>query len=176
LEHPGKNHVPLIRAFDQFKTETHSDWQLVLGGSDWDGAEAIHAAIKQSPFSQDIRSLGFIPDDRLADLYRAADAFVYPSLYEGFGLPPVEAMACGCPVICSTRGSLGEVVGEAAAIVDPGDIGSMANGLRTFALDEATRSRFRAAGLVHARKFDWNKTAAETLKVYERACRMARGR
>jgi glycosyltransferase involved in cell wall biosynthesis len=169
LEHPGKNHVRLIAAFEQFKAETHSDWQLVFGGSDWHGAEAIHAAIKGSPFAGDIRCLGFVPDDALPDLYRAADGFVYPSLFEGFGLPPVEAMACGCPVICSARGSLGEVVGEAAAIVEPEDIGSMARQMQVIATDSVVRTRLRAAGLIQAAKFDWRRTAEETLRVYERA-------
>ena len=169
LEHPGKNHVRLIAAFNRFKTVTGSKWQLVLGGSDWHGAEAIHAAIRQSPFAQDIRAIGFVPDDALPDLYRAAEAFVYPSLYEGFGMPPTEAMACGCPVICSTRGSLGEVVGGAAAIVEPEDIESMACGLMAIAADASLRTRLRTAGLERARQFDWRITASETLKVYERA-------
>lgn len=169
LEHPGKNHVRLIAAFEEFKAATHSDWQLAFAGGDWHGAEVIHAAIRNSKFATDIRSLGFVPDEQLPDLYRAADAFVYPSLHEGFGLPPIEAMACGCPVITSTRGALAEVIGDAAAIVEPEDIQSIAAQLRLVASVEAMRTRMRTVGLKHAKKFDWNKTAAETLKVYEAA-------
>lgn len=167
LEHPGKNHVPLISAFEAFKRKTGSDWQLVFGGSDWHGADAIHDAIRKSHVAADIRCLGFVPDEKLPELYRAAEVFVYPSLYEGFGLPPVEAMACGCPVISSKRGSLGEVVGEAAAIIDPAAVDSMTEQLTRMAMDRELRERFRAAGFVRAGQFDWKKTAAQTLEVYE---------
>jgi len=167
LEYPAKNHVRLIQAFDMFKAQSNSKTRLVFGGSDWHGAEAIHAAIKNSAFSADIQVLGFVPDDFLPDLYRAARAFVYPSLYEGFGLPPVEAMACGCPVIASTRGSLGEVVGDAAQIIEPEEVSSIANALLLLELQDEVRSRLREAGLVRCQQFNWKITAAETLKVYE---------
>ncbi|HMJ66696.1 MAG TPA: glycosyltransferase family 1 protein, partial [Candidatus Binatia bacterium] len=91
LEHPGKNHVRLIAAFEQFKTVTGSPWQLVLVGKDWNGAEAIHEAIRQSPWRDDIHALGFVADSELPSLYQSAGACVYPSLYEGFGMPPVES-------------------------------------------------------------------------------------
>jgi len=171
LEHPAKNHVRLISAFNEFKSATGSKWQLVFGGSDWHGAEAIHAAARQSPFASDIRLLGFVSNDDLPDLYRAAEVFVYPSLYEGFGMPPIEAMACGCPVTCSTRGSLGEIVGQAAAIVEPEDVVSMAKQLGLLANDASLRERLRAAGLAQAGKFDWNRTATETLSIYSRVGR-----
>lgn len=176
LEHPGKNHVRLISAFEEFKAATHSDWLLVLGGSDWHGADAIHAAIRASPFSADIRCLGFVPDANLPDLYRAAGVFVYPSLYEGFGLPPVEAMACGCPVIASPRGSLGEVLGQAAAFVEPEDIHSITRQLYLLVTDGALRNRLRAEGLARAARFDWRQTALETMRVYEQVAQTGRSR
>jgi glycosyltransferase involved in cell wall biosynthesis len=171
LEHPAKNHVRLISAFNQFKHATHSSWRLVLGGSDWHGADVIHAAIRHSPFAGDIRTLGFVADADLPALYRAADVFIYPSLYEGFGMPPTEAMACGCPVICSTRGSLGEVVGQAAATVEPENINSITVQMCALAGDAQLRDRLANAGLGQARKFNWEHTAAETLGAYERAVR-----
>lgn len=169
LEHPAKNHVRLIEAFNQFKAETRSDWQLVFGGSNWHGAEAIHSAMKHSPFQNDIRCLGFVDDAALPRLYRAAEALVYPSLFEGFGFPPLEAMACGCPVVCSARGALGEIVGDAAAIVDPEDTSALKNQLVTLAADESFRDRLRAAGLARAQRFNWRTTAQQTVDVYARA-------
>jgi glycosyltransferase involved in cell wall biosynthesis len=176
LEHPGKNHVRLIAAFNQFKQSSASPWQLVLAGKDWNGAGAIHAAIRSSPFASDIRCLGFVADADLPSLYHAARAFVYPSLYEGFGMPPVEAMACGLPVLSSDRGALAEVIGDAALIVDPEDIGDLARKLRALALDGDLRQRLRERGLRQARHFDWNETAAATLDVYERTFALHAGR
>ncbi|MDQ6632719.1 MAG: glycosyltransferase family 4 protein [Verrucomicrobiota bacterium] len=169
LEHPGKNHVRLIQAFNDFKAETKSDWKLVLGGSDWSGSEIIHAKIQQSNFSHDIHSLGFVSNDDLPMLYRAADIFIYPSLYEGFGMPPLEAMACGCPVISSPRGSLGEVVGTAAQIIDPENISQLKTEMTRLANDPAAREKLREAGLQQAQLFHWQKTAEATLKIYARA-------
>jgi glycosyltransferase involved in cell wall biosynthesis len=169
LEHPAKNHVRLIQAFESFKAKTSLPWQLVLAGKDWHGADVIHSAIKRSPCSPDIRRLGFVAEEELPMLYRAADAFVCPSLYEGFGLPPLEAMACGCPVICSARGALGEVVGNAAILVDPENVDDLCGGLTRVATQEDLRDALRKNGLEHAARFDWQRTAAQTLEVYERA-------
>lgn len=174
LEHPAKNHIRLLAAFETFKGATGSDWELALAGSDWSGAEAIHEAIQRSPVSKSIRRLGFVPEEQLPGLYRAADVFVYPSLYEGFGMPPLEAMACGCPVICSTRGSLGEVVGDAAVTIDPEDVAELARQLGRLAGSSIERSCLRDAGLAQAQRFDWSRTAAETLEVYRQASLAAR--
>jgi glycosyltransferase involved in cell wall biosynthesis len=174
LEHPAKNHVRLITAFEQFKAETKLPWQLVLAGSDWHGAEVIHDMIKRSPFHNDVRSLGFVSEEDLPMLYRAADVFVFPSLYEGFGLPPLEAMACGCPVLSSTRGALGEMLGNAAAVVDPEDTSALRAQLTRMATDEQWRRELSAAGLQQARNFHWSTTAAQTIEVYSRAVRRAK--
>ena len=169
LEHPAKNHVRLIEAFNQFKRATNSDWQLVLVGGDWRGADAIHAAAAESPFAGDIRFLGFIDDAAVPALYRAADAMVYPSLFEGFGFPPLEAMACGCPVISSERGSLAEVVADAADVVDPLNVSALAAALRRVATDAGHRDRLRAAGFRNVQRFNWQRHAETVLGVYEAA-------
>jgi len=169
LEHPAKNHVRLIEAFERFKAATGSDWQLVLAGSDWHGAEHIHAAVQRSPYREEIRLPGFVADADLPDLYRRVGAFVYPSLFEGFGMPPVEAMACGCPVISSDAGSLAEVVGDAALIIDPLSVASIGTALGRVALDEKTRDHLVLVGFANARRFDWGENAGNLLRVYERA-------
>jgi glycosyltransferase involved in cell wall biosynthesis len=169
LEHPGKNHVRLIEGFNRFKSITGSDWLLALGGSDWHGADAIHRAAEESPYAKDIRFLGFVEDALLPELYRAAEAMVYPSLFEGFGLPPAEAMACGCPVLSSTRGSLAEVVADAADVLDPENPASIAAGLDRVAASEELRAALREKGLINARRFDWSRNAAQVMGVYATA-------
>ena len=168
LEHPAKNHTRLIEAFDNFKTNSGSPWQLVLAGSDWHGAEYVHAAARDSKFARDIRFLGFVEDAILPDLYRAAATMVYPSLFEGFGLPPIEAMACGCPVISSKCGSLGEVVGSASRIINPEDVNDMAQALLEVATHPEERDALIHAGLVNARRFNWDDNAKRVMDVYEK--------
>jgi glycosyltransferase involved in cell wall biosynthesis len=169
LEHPGKNHRRLIEAFERFKEETNSDWILAFGGSDWHGADRIHARIAESAYSSDIRTLGFISNEDLPLLYSAAEAFVYPSLYEGFGLPPLEAMACACPVISSDRGSLGEVVSDAAWIINPEDMEDICDALLKLHSDPKSRAALVQKGLIHAKEFSWERAARETLAVYRMA-------
>jgi glycosyltransferase involved in cell wall biosynthesis len=168
IEHPAKNHVRLINAFNEFKAATRSNWILALGGSDWHGAESVHQAAAASPYRTDIRFLGFVEDAALPDLYRAAGVFIYPSLFEGFGFPPVEAMACGVPVISSIRGSLREVVGNAALVIEPEDVAGMARAMTGLSTDPQRGRHLVEKGLVHARRFDWNQNAEQTLAIYRR--------
>jgi glycosyltransferase involved in cell wall biosynthesis len=168
LEHPGKNHVRLIEAFNQLKEETRSNWQLVFAGGDWHGADVVHQTIQRSAWREDIRCLGFVADAELPELYRASDAFVFPSLYEGFGLPPLEAMACGCPVLTSARGSLQEVVGDSAATVDPESISALKDGMIRLSCDAVYRHHLHNAGLARARSFHWSKAAEAHWKSMKR--------
>lgn len=174
LEHPAKNHLPLIHAFERFKAETDLPWELVLAGSDWHGADFIHRSIQQSAAAQDIRCLGFVRDADLPMLYRAAKAFVYPTLHEGFGLPALEAMACGCPLLCSNRGALQEIAGDAALVIDPASVESMAAQMTRVVRDEVLRKQLADAGLAQAAQFDWSLAARRTLQVYDRAVESAR--
>jgi glycosyltransferase involved in cell wall biosynthesis len=169
LEHPAKNHIGLINAFNGFKAATGSPWSLVLAGGDWHGAQAIRQAAAASPYASDIHFLGFVPQSDLPDWYRAADVFVFPSLFEGFGLPPVEAMACGCPVLSTMSGALEDTVSGAAGLLEPNDSCQIQEQLTRIAGDARWRAELRSAGLTHARQFDWTATALETVRVYERA-------
>lgn len=169
LEHPGKNHVRLIEAFAAFKQATGSSWQLALGGGDWHGCEAIKAAAATSSAANAIKFLGFVPDQDLPNLYRSAHCMVYPSLFEGFGLPPVEAMACGTPVISSTRGALAEVVADAALTIDPENVPDLTQALTTLSAEPALAAELQAKGLTNAARFHWLRTAAQVTAVYAKA-------
>jgi glycosyltransferase involved in cell wall biosynthesis len=117
----------------------------------------------------DILLPGYVPRDELPLWYNAAELFVYPSLYEGFGLPPLEAMACGTPVITSNVSSLPEVVGEAGLTVDPMDSEGLAEAMSQVLSDGALRQSMRERGLARAGRFSWSKAARETIGVYQRA-------
>jgi glycosyltransferase involved in cell wall biosynthesis len=171
LEHPAKNHIRLISAFNVFKTITPAPWQLVLVGADAYGAETVHQAVRRSPYAQDIHCPGFAPAHELPNWYRAASVFVYPTLFEGFGLPPLEAMACGCPVLASAAGGVAEVCADAALYADAKDVVALQRELTRLAFEPELRGQLRAAGLRRAQAFEWSKTAAATVDVYTRAAR-----
>jgi len=173
FEHPAKNHVRLIQAFERVRANG-VPWKLVLGGGDWHGSEAIHARIDASPQKAHIHRLGFIAPDQLPGWYRSAGALAFPSLYEGFGLPVAEAMACGCPVLSSLRGGLAEVAGTAALPLEPEDSLQMADQMTRIARDPSLARSLREAGLAQARRFDWGAVADATLGIYARAASTAR--
>jgi glycosyltransferase involved in cell wall biosynthesis len=170
LEHPGKNHVRLIEAFEKFVAANPTRQEdLLFGGADWHGAEEIHRRIAESPCRDRIRSLGFVCKPSLPVLYGGATAMVYPSLFEGFGLPPIEAMACGCPVVCSPRGSLQEVAGDAARMIDPEDVADITKGLEWVSVTAAGRTELIRHGIAHAARFNWESAARSVMQIYRAA-------
>jgi len=164
---PRKNLVALIDAYGRMRRVIPRAPRLAIaGGAGWKN-QAIHEAARTSPFAADIRFLGHVPDADLPLLVNGAVAFVYPSLYEGFGLPPLEAMACGTPVITSNRSSLPEVVGDAALVVDPDDRAALTDAMARVVSDATLREDLRAGGLARARRYTWDETARRTVAVYE---------
>jgi glycosyltransferase involved in cell wall biosynthesis len=163
---PRKNLPRLIEAFATLPPAARGDRQLLLvGGRGW-GTTELDAAVARH--GNAVRLLGFVSDADLAALYASADAVAYPALAEGFGLPVLEAMAAGAPVLTSNRSSLPEVGGTVAAYADPTDTASIRDALAALLEDPARREAMRAAGPAHAARFSWERTARETLAALER--------
>lgn len=172
-ERPRKNFGVLLRAFAQVKKQGHPFDALTLlkvgpAGRSEAFRKATLAETRRLGIERDIQFIEHLSDAELAVIYSNAVALVFPSLYEGFGLPIVEAMACGCPVITSNVSSLPEISGSAALLVNPHDSAAIAEAIRCVVVDPNVRVRLRDQGLVRAKEFSWEKAAEETLAVYQR--------
>lgn len=164
---PRKNIPRLIEAWSRVAPDTEAD--LVIAGRRGWKTQAIDVAVSRSPHHQRIHFLDFLPEDDLPAVMSAAFAFVWPSLFEGFGLPPLEAMACGTPVLTSKVSSLPEIVGDAALLTAPEDVSAIADGMQRLLGDASLREGLAARGLERARLFSWERSAALTLKAYQAA-------
>ena len=163
---PRKNLITLLRAFSEILKSTELRPQLVIAGQKgWLTGETMNY-VESEGLEGHVKFTGYVTDDDLQALYSCCTVCVYPSLYEGFGLPPLEAMACGAPVIASDVASLAEAVGKAALVVPPTDVQRLAQGLVGIITDEAKRAHYSRAGLEHASQFSWERTAQLTLDVY----------
>ena len=151
---PRKNLPRLIEAFGRLKAGGAAHLLALAGGKGW-LYDPIFSQVERLGLREAVRFLGYVADDDLPALYSLADAFAFPSLYEGFGLPPLEALACGAPTVVSTSSSLPEVVGDAALLVPPTDVDALADALHRLVSDEALRARLREAGPLQARQFTW---------------------
>ena len=158
-----KNILRLVEAFEN----TGADWRLVLAGSAGYGSEEILGRIAASPRRSDVEVLGYVSGAGLADLYGRASVFAFPSLDEGFGMPVLEAMASGVPVLTSNRSALPEVAGDAALLVDPVDTEAITSALRRLTEDETLRDELIERGLRRAAGFTWEESVRKTWAVYE---------
>jgi glycosyltransferase involved in cell wall biosynthesis len=156
---PHKNLERLIRAFAQVRERSgNEDLQLLLIGDDVSRYGSLRRAVEATRLRQDVRFFGFVPPSTLAALYRMASVFAFPSLYEGFGLPPLEAMSCGTPVVTSRMAALNEVVDDAAVLVDAYNVDEISAGISRVLDDADLRSELVQKGLARARKFSWERS------------------
>jgi glycosyltransferase involved in cell wall biosynthesis len=163
---PHKNLVRLIDAFEGLRKDGFDELKLLIIGDQISKLPSLRRAVHKYKLHKHVRFLGFLPDDTLAVLYRLAAVFVFPSLYEGFGLPPLEAMASGTPVVVSNVSSLPEVCGDAAMLVDPLDAISIRDGIERVLTDKALREQLRVKGLARAREFSWERSIARIRDIY----------
>ena len=164
---PHKNLVRLIEAFDELRRGELEDLKLLIIGDQISKLPALRRAVHRHKLHKHVRFLGYLADDQLAILYRLASVFAFPSLYEGFGLPPLEAMASGTPVVTSNVSSLPEVVGGAAVLVDPYDVDAIVDGLRRVLTNPTLAAEMRQKGIARAREFSWERSVAKTWAVYQ---------
>jgi glycosyltransferase involved in cell wall biosynthesis len=163
---PHKNLVRLIDAFSRLRKQGFEHLKLLIIGDEISKHQSLRREVHRLKLHKYVRFFGFVPFETLAALYRLAGLFVFPSLYEGFGLPPLEAMACGTPVVTSNVSSLPEVVGDGALLIDPYDPDSIADGMRQVLTDEGLRQALRARGFAQVRRYSWDDSVRRVRDVY----------
>lgn len=168
---PRKNIIRLLKAFELLKERHNIPHQLVLaGGKGWK-TEGIYRTASVMRHAVDVSFTGYVSSEEKNTLYQNADAFVFPSIYEGFGMPTLEAMHCGCPVVCSNAASLPEVVGSAAELVDPMDIESIAEGIMRVLSDQVYAQSLVEKGRAQEKKFTWEESAQRLVKICKEVVR-----
>jgi len=164
-DQPRKNMRTLLHAYARLAQDTPT---LVLAGAGQWGQGPIYEMVKEAGIEERVRFTGYVPEAILPDLYAGSRCFVFPSIYEGFGLPVLEAMACSAPVVAGNRTSIPEVAGDSALLVDPTNVAAMAEAMNRVLSNKAYRDELRAKATGQAAKFSWQRTARETRRVYER--------
>jgi glycosyltransferase involved in cell wall biosynthesis len=164
---PRKNVPQIVKAYSQLRSHDLSrNYKLVIAGAKGWGYDEVFAAVEQHDLKDDVIFAGYVPAEELPLWYNAAELFVYPSLFEGFGLPVLEAMACGTPAITSNVSSLPEVAGDAALTITPTDTRALSAAMTQVLCDAALRAQLRERGLRQAAQFSWQRTAQQTAQVY----------
>ena len=169
---PHKNVARIIEAFSALKASLakealYPDLKMIIIGDEVSKNPDIRRAVVRSGMQHDVRFLGYVPIEVLRIFFDMAKVFVFPSLYEGFGLPPLEAMAHGTPVVASNTSALPEVVGNAALLVNPENVFEISRALHRMLTDQALRDRMKAAGIEQAKKFSWETSVRRMIAVYE---------
>lgn len=164
---PRKNLLTLLDAYHALLSREQAIPTLVVAGRKGWLYQPMFARVRELGLEDRVHFTGWVDEQDAPAIMNAASVFVYPSLYEGFGLPPLEAMACGTPVICSNASSLPEVVGDGGLLFEPRDVGALANAITSVLADAELRTQLRARGIEQARKFSWERAARETLAVYQ---------
>lgn len=172
---PRKNIITLIHSYNLLRKQGKIDAQLVIVGSRGWLYDKMFKEIDKSSLADDILFTGYVTNEQLVMLYNGANFLIYPALYEGFGLPVLEAMACGIPVITSDRSSLSEVAGNAAMKIDPNSEEDIADAMAKLYQDKELREKYRQRGLERAKMFSWKETARQTLEVYKQVYRELQG-
>ncbi len=167
IESPGKNHLNLIAAYELLAPELAARYQLVIAGADWHGAETVRARAACSPRRDHIRFTGFLPPEFMAEAYRNAAVYVFPSFFEGFGLSLIEAMHYGVPCCASKTSSLGEIGRGAALLFDPASPEAIAEALTDILSSPEKAAELVAAGKRRAAEFNWNQHARRMVELYE---------
>ncbi len=170
MQDESKKHVELIKAFSLFKERTRLPHRLVIAGSEGKYSESVQNAALTSPFASDIFLTGYFPHENFGDLYRNADACIFPSINEGVGLPVMESMACGLPVACSDSGALKEIAEDGAIYFDSNSIDSIESCIEQIVTDRILRDRLTKKGFERATEFSWEKTAKRTLEIIKSVC------
>ncbi len=165
---PRKNHIGLIKAFHQAQKKKNGPAMLAIAGGQGWLYEETRKTVEELKLEKKVRFLGRVSDLELVTLYSLADIFAFPSFYEGFGIPPLEAMACGAPTITSKASSLPEVVGDAALLVDPHNVEELANAITRLQENEQLREELRQKGYQRAQEFTWEASARTMLATYHR--------
>lgn len=165
---PRKNHIGLIKAFYEARQQKKGPALLAIAGEEGWLYEETRKTVADLKLENKVRFLGRVSDLELISLYSMAEIFAFPSFFEGFGIPPLEAMACGAPVITSNTSSLPEVVGDAALLVDPANVSEMAQALVRLSEDEALRQELQRKGYERAKEYSWEKSASKQLNIYQR--------
>jgi glycosyltransferase involved in cell wall biosynthesis len=173
---PHKNIHRLIEAFAVLKSELRDDehyrnLKLIIIGDELSRHQYLRLTVVRSGVQQDVRFFGFVPKSTLQVFYQSAALFAFPSLYEGFGLPPLEAMASRTPVLASNTSSLPEVLGDAALLVNPENVFEIARGMKSILMEDALRARLVERGMTHISKFSWATAARQVIEAYKRAVR-----